>query len=135
MWRTIRTEAVVSAVALIVVIAGSPKALAVLEDKHFDGRWVLVEAPASVPPGLQITIGHGELLGRGPCNGFSSRWTQDDGPVGGIGSTLMACGPGQEIMRAEDAYFGLLGHVTSVSLEHGQLVLSTDDGRLVYDRR
>jgi heat shock protein HslJ len=125
--------ALVAAAALFVVVVGSPQALSVLQDKHLDGRWTLVKAPAPVPPGLRITISEGHLTGSGICNDFGSGWSQDDGPTKDFTSTVVGCGSGQDAM--ENAYFDLLTSTTSTHLDDGQLVLSGPGGRLVYDRR
>lgn len=126
-------SAVVSAAVLLAVIAATPLAWAALNDQHTEGRWTLVKAPASIPLGLKITIDDQHLSGQGLCNGFGSRWSQDDGPTGAFTSTAVGCGAGRD--EQEDAYYSLLTGTTSVHVVDGQLVLSGKAGTLVYHRR
>jgi heat shock protein HslJ len=124
--------ALLAFVALGCLVSG-PVVYRVITDKNTEGRWVLEQAPSPITPGLMMTIEGKEIRGEGPCNGFRSGWSQSDGPVGEMSTTLVGC-PTPDSAEQEDAYFTVLTDVGTVEVDDDRLTLSGPRGRLIYGR-
>jgi heat shock protein HslJ len=121
------------AFAVVGCLVWGPVVYGVITDKHTEGRWVLEQAPSPIAPGLRMTIEGEEIGGEGPCNDFRSGWSEGDGPVGGLASTLAGC-PTRDLAEQEDAYFTVLADAGTVEVDDDRLTLSGPSGRLIYVR-
>jgi heat shock protein HslJ len=92
----------------------------------------------SVLSGSRITIefeADGRVSGNAGCNTFSSTYMLDEKGLGFqiFTTTLMAC-QDPEIMDQESLFLELLQESDSLSLQQGKLVISSDEGELVFQR-
>ena len=119
------------ATAVVILVVAGAFAWVALNDKHTEGRWLLESSDPALPEGLAFTIEGDEVHGKGPCNSFRARWSQDEG-VSALAQTLMGCAPDR--MLQEERYFALLNGVTSVEVEQDQMTLSGPAGSMKFAR-
>ena len=103
------------------------------------GSWILdkfgpIGEETAVLPDTTITLNFadGGVNGTASCNNYFGEATQAGSALsfGAIGSTRMACS--DAIMQQENAYLAALGTVNSFSLENDQLILTYENGRLIF---
>lgn len=133
--RRLHPHAMAALLAVVAVgcLVSGPVVYRVITDKHTEGRWVLEQAPSPIAPGLMTTIEGKEIRGEGPCNDFRSGWSQSDGLVGEMSTTLSGCRlPG--LTEQEEEYFTVLANAGTVEVDDDRLILSGSGGRLIYVR-
>ena len=101
------------------------------------GSWEVVamvggEGPAPVLAGTHLTLeigDEGSASGFAGCNHFFGR-VGDDGSLGPLGRTLMACPP--DLMAQEDAYLALLERAEGISIVDDKVEIRAGEETLVF---
>ena len=91
------------------------------EEKLAGGEWVLQDEAG--PHGPVLVFEAGRMSGTGGCNRFGGRYEErgDDLSFSAVAATRMACAP--DVMRREQAFFGMLSQVRKRALSGDTLKL------------